>query len=598
MSLSVEDHKAAEAERQRGMYWRRKSEAAAKQREVEEQDKAPIAATCSEWTANHVRLVPQSSAVPGPFNPWAHQRAWLNLPFLVRGPRTLVIQKCARAGFTKCIVAVAAFGALCGKNFLLVMPRLKDSQSIAVDNLMPTLEACFGVEARAGLPWTKSELHIRPEEYSPAAAIKLVHGVSPDLRRAQTALAAADELDAFPLDVGGDGDLFERLDSRLRESQGRLLAGSTPTRRGSLLDQAMSNSELTFSWHWACPSCAAWQVFDWDRMADTRLACQSCGEAHTESVIRKAEQRWQASDGRYIGDDGQTLSDGDWPHAVGFKINALAIPSLPWADLVRADKRCNTPEKRKVFLNEIVGLAYGFSGRNRDAAELMDERQYLESDPERCRVVGADVQTDRIEAALIEWDADERAYILDYAVLPGVTDQPGKGAWLKLGSLVDTWQPSGGMVDAGFRGDGAYEFCRDRYGWRALKGTSQALAAGGLYRVSNQKDRQADLIRADVSMAKEVIYGRLSDEKAEAPWFRFNRVLEEAWFHGLLSEELRIVNGKNRWVLLQEYNEPLDTLVYSYVGQKWLRERLHWEPGQNFPEEVPQRFYVKAIGWD
>ena len=583
---TAEERRAADAARKRLEYKAKKAAAQAQRPKLKD------ANTCAEWTRKNLRLVAQSSAVPGPFLPWRHQIAILNLPFLPSGPKTLTVQKCARAGFTKCVVAISAYSVLTGKNALLVQPRHKDALSFSVDALMPTLDECFGAEAHVGLPWTRTEMHLRPEAYSPAQSIKVLHGVSPDLRRVQASIACADELDAFDADIGGDGDLFQRLASRLRESKGRLIAGSTPTRRGSLLDQSMADADLVFTWSWKCPSCEAWQPFDFDKLEASGLACIECGEIHAERAIRAAPQRWEALDGRFIHDDGQTLSEGEWPHSVGFRINALSIPSLDWEDLRMAERRAKTPEARKVFYNEVIGKAWGASGRTISAGELLDQRQQLTGDSERCRVMAADVQRDRIETILTEWDEDERVYILDYEVLEGDTDQPGKGAWQLLGALATKWKPVGGMVDVGYRGDGAYRFCKRR-GWRAIKGT-QPLKSGGLFQVTRQRDRGADLVLADTSMAKIILYDRLSDERRR--WFHFAQTLDEPFIQGILAEELRIVDGRNKWVRLGP-NEALDCLVYAYVAQRFIRERLRWKKGREMPAiRKPRRFVARRAG--
>ena len=591
MARSAEEARAANTE------VKRRSRAAAKAAAQAKRPPLKRASTCAAWTGANLELVAQSSAVPGRFIPWEHQVAWLNLPFVEGGPRIITIQKCARAGYSKVLLGIAGWGALKGKNALLVQPRHKDAISFRDDSLAPTLEACFGKESHLGLPWSKSELHLRPTALSPIQVIRCLAGnVSLEMRRLQSHFACIDEADSFDLDIQGDGNILERLASRLRESRGILIAGSTPTRRGNLLDIAMADSDLVFTWMFSCPSCEAWQEYDFDRLTDEGLACVDCGEIHAEGVIRKTPRRWQAMDGRYVLDDGQSLSEGAWPHAVGFRINALAVPSLGWDDLLQADRRAKTPEARKVVRNEILGLPWGASGRAISVGELLDKRQALESDSGRCRVMGVDVQKDRVEAMLVEWDENERAYILDYQVVEGDTDQPRQGAWLALGALADRWKVFAGLCDSGYRGDGSFAFCKPRYGWRAFKGLAKPPAAGGLYRVSRQRDRQIDLVTADVSMAKTIIYDRLSDDRNR--WFHWNQGLDEAFFNGLLSEELRIVDGRNKWVKLHSDNEVLDTLVMCLTAFRFATERLRWQAGNAFPVTVPRRKVVKAIGWD
>ena len=456
------------------------------------------------------------------------------MPFVEDGPRTMVIQKCARAGFTKCIVAVAAYGVLKSHNILAVLPRIRDSIGFRDDALAPTLSEIYGDIAHfGGCTWSKSELQLRPRAYSPVQSIKILYGNSADLRRVQASIACADELDAFDADIGGDGALFERLNSRLRESRGRLLAGSTPTRKGSVLDMAMRGevTDLVFDWCWRCPSCDHWQDFDFERLNETRLACAECGEAHSEGDIRKTDQRWQAlKDGRYISADGQSLNEGAWPYAVAFRINALAVPSLAWADLLQAERKARTPESMKVVKNEVHGVFFGASGRSVSLEELLESRETgLASDPARLRVMGVDVQKDRIEAVCVEYDTDtEHAYVLDYQAVEGDTDIAGRGAWQSLGELANQWRVHGGLLDSGFRTEAAYAWAKARYGWRCCKGLAKPLPNGGLYRVSRQRDRQADLVTISVGEVKHLLYDRLSDERQR--WFHFSERLGEPFF--------------------------------------------------------------------
>ena len=121
-------------------------------------------------------------------------------------------------------------------------------------------------------------------------------------------------------------------------------------------------------------------------------------------------------------------------------------------------------------------------GKMVDAEELLDQRQTLASDPERCRTVGVDVGRESLYAVLVEWgdSSDETAHILDYAILDGDTDVPGKGAWEALAVKMARWKPHGGLTDAGYRGDGAYAFARTRRNWRAVKGLARPIERGGL----------------------------------------------------------------------------------------------------------------------
>ena len=594
MAEAAEDRRTADAKRKRAEYRAKKAAAQAERPPLKE------ASTCAEFARANLTLPAQSSFRTGRFIPWKNQVAWLNLGAgdVENGPRSITVQKCARAGYTKCLVAIAAYNALRGKNSLLVQPRHKDAISFRDDALAPVLEDCYGAEAHAGLPWTKTELHLRPRAYAPAQAIKLLFGNSPELRRVMGNFCGVDEIDALDLEPQNEGSIIERLQSRLREARGILMVGSTPSVRSSMVDVCLTDAHTVFTWSFRCPTCETWQPFDFEKLTDEGLGCAECGEILSEATIRKAACRWQAED-LYIGEDGMTLTDGEkdhaWPRSIGFKINALGIEVLQWDDLLEADRRAqNNPSARKVVRNEILGLPWSQSLRDLSVGTLMDARTHLESAPERVRVSGADVQRDRIETILTEWDAEERAYVLDYAVVYGDTDQPGKGAWLGLAAKMNEWKPHGGLVDSGYHGDGAYAFARTRYGWRPFKGLANPLTEGGLYRISRQRDKgNADLVVGDVSQAKTILADRLGDDKAT--WFRFNKTLEEPFFHGLLSEELRIEGGKTRWVKLQD-NEPWDCLVMAFLSQRFMRQRLHWRPGETFPHSVPRRGVLRTIG--
>ena len=112
--------------------------------------------------------------------------------------------------------------------------------------------------------------------------------------------------------------------------------------------------------------------------------------------------------------------------------------------------------------------------------------------------------------------------------------------------------------------------------------------------MSRQKDKgYAELIVADTAQAKSILLSnRLSDDRR---WFFFDNALDESFFHGFLSEQMQVEKGKTRWVKIQDENEPLDCVVYSFIAQRWLKSHRCWRPGSAERKPRPRRGVFRTI---
>jgi phage terminase large subunit GpA-like protein len=432
-----------------------------------------------------------------------------------------------------------------------------------------------------------------------------------------------DEIDAYPLDVDGEGDPIKLAEARQSTfaRRKRLLTSTPTTKDFSRIEQRyLASDQCRF--HVPCPECGEFQPFEWgsdkthgikwDRDQDdrplldtVRYVCRACfhpiQEHHKPTML--AAGKWVAAN----------------PSAQGGRVRGFALSSLysplgwlSWRTLVdewhsaMAASRTGDISLLRVFVNTRLGETFEESG---DKADDMALRRRAEDLPLRVvtwghavMTMGVDVQGDRLEAYLWAWGRGMERQLVDRAVFygdPALGETEGGSPWAALTEYRKTpvLHASGKpvpllsvMIDSGgHHTHQVYDYCRRHQGAQvhAVKGSSQSGKAILGKPTDQDINHRGTRIKRGVKLwpigtdtAKAEIYGRLRIAEPGPGYVHLSKHLAPEVFEQLTSERLvtKYVKGRARleWVKAPgRRNEALDCAVYAlaaaiYIGiERW-----------------------------
>lgn len=428
------------------------------------------------------------------------------------------------------------------------------------------------------------------------------------LRSMPIARLFADEVDAYPGDVEGEGDPIGLAEARTRTfSRRKILLVSTPTRAG--VSRIWREWELSDQRRYQvpCPHCGEHQAIEWDRLLydpnDLSIApvltCEHCGtgieERHKPKML--AEGRW--------------VSENPDSAVRGYHLSSLYSPLgwFSWRDAVRMWVEAkDNEEQQRVFVNTVLGECWAERGEAPEWEQLYRRREdyAIATVPEGGLVLtaGVDVQSDRLELEVVAWGPNLESWSVDYVVIQGDTSSPAPWAELEK-QLARTYPRSLGgelpiskvCVDTGYLSQEVYAWCRRQSASRVIpiKGRDNLTTILGTPKLMDVSIKGKSIkggIRlwpVGVSAAKSELYGWLRQEPPLAAGDAYPRGFchfpqyGEEFFQQLTAEELqfKLVRGFKRyeWVKTRPRNEALDCRVYARAAatamglDRWPAER-------------------------
>lgn len=582
-----------------------------------------------EWADTH-RMLPDTSARPGKFSsdftPYVKE---VMERLSVGDPaQKIIVKKSSQVGFTE--VGNNWLGYVIDvvpAPMLYVMPTdtmMKDTSKNRIEKMIestPTLAAKISTKRARDKGNT-----LMYKEFQ-GGFVKMVGANSPvGLASTAVRFVYMDEIDRYPLSVGGEGSAEGLADTRTITFgvRRKSLLTSTPTIKGqSAIDERFETTGQRY-YHVPCPFCNQEQVLKIEQLryepgkySDVKYECQHC-----QTLIDERYKTRMLRGGRWIPryperEDGLTY---------GYFINALYSPSswYPWSQLAKERDECQNDIPRKiVFTNTKLGEAYEETAGDKPEWENIYDRaeDYTEGKlfaDVAVLTAGVDVQLDRLEIEIVGWMAERRSQSVEYLQLIGDTSKDE--VWEELGKLLTrTWLREDDAVlplrlmalDTGYNTHKCYEFSTKH----------------GLSRVAPIKGRDnldmfftppkaKDVVKAGkkvgkikvwgvgVSLIKTEIYGvlklQVDRETGEIPpgYCHFPR-RDPAYFRGLTAEEVvRVTNKKGFdqlvWHKKYKRNEPLDCRVYAraaaaIVGidrwntERWVRESNNYPKAEKEP---------------
>jgi phage terminase large subunit GpA-like protein len=515
-----------------------------------------------QWAESR-RVLGHSSRLGGPYR--VMRTPFWREPMEALSPRsgvqTVVIMKAAQMGATEfSLNCLGYYLDLAPAAILAVQPSLQMAARFSSQRLTEMLELA---PALAGLTATprggRLPASVLFKKTTSGACLILTGANSPaSLRALPARIVLLDEVDAYPGDVGGEGDPVDLAIQRA-ESYGtskRILIISTPTEKGlSRVDRLYQETDRR-RFYVPCPRCGEAITLEFAALRVERsqvlYRCPLCDReiAERDKLAMVEAGEWRAT----------SACD---PDTRGYHISQMYSPWTSWRGLLRrAEAAEGNPERMKVFVNTGLGECWSPPALEvPEAATLMARAEPFTEGivPNFGSFVtcGVDVQSDRVECEIVAWGRDFESWSVAYYVITGDVTEPE--VWQRLDELITrSYNHASGMpltiqacaIDAGFSPAEVTAFTRHRHGQRVF-------ASKGL---SNGWGRAIWPRKASWDKNKHAIYGISSDE---AKTFTANRLRIDApgpgylhfpvgrareWYEQLVAEKLIVQKGQRKWV--------------------------------------------------
>ena len=436
-----------------------------------------------------------------------------------------------------------------------------------------------------------------------------------------------DEVDAYPLDVDGEGDAINLAEARTRTfARRKILLVSTPTIAGASIIEREYEASDQRRYCVPCPHCAhkQWLRFEqlrWERgqPETATYVCASCG-----ALIAEHHKPWMLDHGEWVA---QAQSK-----TAGFHLSSLYSPWRKWSEVAASWEKASMSESKsaatiKTFKNTELGETWVEQGEAPDWQRLLERLEDYSGVTGGVLLLtaGADVQKDRIEVSVWGWGFRRMAWLIEHRVCMG--DTASDSPWAQLQDvLAQTWMHAGGAmlrlsalaVDSGYNTQTVYDWSRRVRDSRVLvvKGLSRGAALIGtptsIDVAANGKRlrRGVKVFPVVGAIAKQELYDNLRktpDVDADgttvypAGYVHLPRIDAE-WLQQLTAEQLVTRRNRNgfavrEWQKMRERNEALDCYVYAraaaaHLGldrfdeHHWARLQQQIAPNTELPQQT------------
>ncbi len=598
----------------------------------------PAATTVSEWADACRMLSGKASSEPGP---WRTHRT----PYL----QQIMDDLSARSAVQEVVVMFAAqLGkSESGMNWLgyiidnepgpvmVVQPTTDMAKRFSRQRIAPMLEETPALRKKVRENRSRDDANTTLMKDF-AGGVLVVSGANSaaGLRSMPVRYLFLDEIDAYPLDVDGEGDPVMLAEKRTSTfARRKVLKVSTPTTRDfSRIEAAYQQTNACQYWV-PCPHCDQLQPLvwgtnhghglRWDKLDDgspnpasVHYVCRHCGAAifeHHKPAMLAAGQ-WRS-----------TKAAARTGRQTGYQLSALYAPLgwISWADLIvqwheaMVASRKGDVSKLKTFTNTVLAETWEEQGDKVQHHELARraENYALGMLPAGglMLTMGVDVQPDRLEVRSWAFGRGEESWLVDRHVLygdPNLDELVPESPWARLTELrrqgmahVSGRQLSveACAIDTGGHNTQAvYQYCRAHAAEHvlAIKGASQGnrpiIGKPSAVDVSwrgKVMPRGLKLWMVGTDTAKHLLYGRLRLAQPGPGFVHLPAALVSTdEFEQLTAERLatKYIKGhaKLEWFKpAGRRNEALDCAIYAYAAACYLGIQTMREPAWARREE-------------
>jgi phage terminase large subunit GpA-like protein len=451
------------------------------------------------------------------------------------------------------------------------------------------------------------------------------------LRAEDIRILLLDEISAFPISAGGQGDPIKLAMVRTRqfksEGDALVIMTSSPLIKGTCRIEAAYGGSDMCRLFVPCLGCGEMQEMVWSSIVWSELdlppdkacfRCPGCGWISEDDDKQEmlANYKWTSAVAEANG-LGHLPLDEWYEHKLfkgiaGFKMLGTYSPWITWGEMAVEQveaKRAKSYEQLQVWVNSTLGELWE-PGEGLDEDELAFHREEYEAEVPSGVVLltfGTDTHPDRLETEIVGWGLNEESWSIDYRVFYGDTsvvsspDPDVETPWDKQREYLEhEWQHElglkmkvrAGCIDsAGGSTDAVYRFCkgaaRDRKLWWAIIGASIPGRPIAPKRPTRKGKLNVKLYSIGTEVAKDKIAAAMRialDEKTGLPtgpgFCHFPDHYTEDYFKQLTAEHS--VPSYHRGYSVRVWkkkkagarNEAFDCRVYALAAREILNPNL------------------------
>ena len=380
------------------------------------------------------------------------------------------------------------------------------------------------------------------------------------LRGTTARMVLFDEVDAIRSSskINPIGDARQR-GAAFRDS--KLMILSTPTHEDRSIVNKEYNNGTKSVFEIPCQQCGTFGTLEWANIDNGVLHCGSCDEIITD------EDRWESLElGRWL-DTNSSPHDGH----KSFHINRLYSRSHTIADIIAE----HNPSDEQSFYEHTLGLPYKTPNKVIKKTDQIRER-YVDDDPPnkkiRCRTIGVDVQSYRLEAQVVDWmgDVGMTPHVRSHTIfkIDGVDRDK---AWRNLAIFVRKMEPDMTFIDSQPQRYRNYEHALKRFATPLSQGKCKMVKGGGrgttFHRTGGGVVWKSTSGSHFMNIATDSIKLELH-AKIDTGDITINRnKIPPNFAEQILAEELRGEGEKMYWHATARANEAIDCWVYAYAAR-------------------------------
>lgn len=582
----------------------------------------PPKLSLSEWADQNAFLSSESSAESGRWRTLPYQKEILDA-FTDPKIEEIWIMKSARVGFTKMLNnAIGYYISHDPCPILVVQPTIEDAEGYSKEEIAPMLRDTPCLEGKVADAKVKDSTNTISTKIFPGGLLSIIGANSGrGFRRVSRRVVFLDEIDAYPISAGADGDPIRLAIKRSEYYWDRKIGGgSTPLIKDSSRIERLFENTNKQKYFVPCPQCGHFDylVFfekkdkdghhghfmKWpeDKPEEAFFVCSK-----NACIIEHKDKRTMVEKGQWRPTSEERFT-GSGRRRVGFHIWAAYSysPNASWGALAQEFLEAKKdPEEFKTFVNTVLGETWEENYSNKVGAEgLMGRREFYE--PNRCPqqvlilTAGVDIQDNRIEVSIYGWAEHEENWVISHDVIFGDPSRPE--IYKQLDSIIfKKYQREHGgelpihavaLDTGGHHTHEVYQYVRERRGAKVFvigtKGQSQRgkVALGKPTTVDINFRGQvlkngAQVYPMGSDTIKNLIFNRLKNSQPGPGYTHFHTELGPEFFEQLTSEKkvTRMVKGQVQadWVLKKAgmRNEALDCAVLAYAALQFLYTKFH-----------------------
>jgi len=554
-----------------------------------------------QWSNKHRVLSQKGAAEPGPYRiertPYLAEIAECLSP---RSPiQRVVFMKSAQVGASELGFNWIGFimHASPGPS-MMVQPTTELAEKVSKQRISSMIEETSILRELIGPEKSRTSGQTVLLKEFPGGVLSIVGANSPvGLRSMPVRFLFCDEVDAYPHDVGGEGDPVALAEKRTTTfARRKVFLNSTPTVKDTSRIEIEFNNSDQRRYFVPCPHCGAMQWLKFKQLtwvnddpSTVLYKCEHCQEFIAERFKTEmlAQGAWQPT----------AQSDGK---TAGFHISALYSPVgwKSWAEIVDEFlKSKGDAPKLKTFVNTILGETWEEEYAAKIGAGALQERaeEYpMGYAPAGVLIIvgGLDVQDNRVAISRYGYGKDEESWLISHQEIFGDVSRladPNSEIHKQVLDVLSTPVPHeiaepmpmsiAGLDSGGHFTHEVYQFTRmyKHKRFLAVKGSSLKgkPAIGKPSKVDVNWKGQTLKSGAEVHMVgtdtiKAVIYGRLKHNEPGPGYIHFPSDAAPDFYQQLTSEKqvTRYVKGfpVREWTKKAgDRNEALDCAVYAYA---------------------------------